>query len=505
MLWLAMAPVLGIDFGTTNTAAAYFDANGKLKLVPVRDKVFVMPSVAWYRAADKAVVGHAARSQIVDDPRHTIFEAKRFLGRRYQSEYVARHREKFAYELVEGEDGYCAFHVYGQVKPLTDVARQVVSHIVEQASNTLGGPFTECVMGVPAHASVRQREALRVAVEKAGLKLLAMVNEPTAAALYYANLRNPEQTVLVFDLGGGTLDATVMSVNNRVVNVLATGGDAFLGGANFDELIVENLVDRFREQYGVELRSNTVVMQRLMFAAESAKIALSKGDSAHLRVPCIVQKDEQFLHFDFNLTRTEVEQLCFKLIERVAATVDDVLERAKLKPDQIDELVLVGGQTRMPAIRERLKHFKRFSSEKDVHPELGVAIGAAILGRNLARGASGLADVVPMSINLMLPGGRTVEAIPANTPLPAKLEIPLEGLPTWNAPVPVVLFESLDSTSTEREILGTIQVGAEWRVSGTPKLELTMGQDFVIGARLLASSGSAVAVTIVDAKPQSRR
>src|SRR6185312_13976893 len=159
MLHLAMAPVLGIDFGTTNTAAAYFDANGKLKLVPVRDKVFVMPSVAWYRAADKAVVGHAARSQIVDDPRHTIFEAKRFLGRRYQSEYVARHREKFAYELVEGEDGYCAFHVYGQVKPLTDVARQVVEHIVDQAGHAAGQPFSECVMGVPAHASVRQREA----------------------------------------------------------------------------------------------------------------------------------------------------------------------------------------------------------------------------------------------------------------------------------------------------------------------------------------------------------
>ena len=146
------SPVLGIDFGTTNTSAAFFDAQGKLKLVPIREKLFVMPSVVWYRAADKAVVGHAARSQIIDDPRHTIFEAKRFLGRRYQSEYVARHREKFAYELVEGEDGYFAFHVYGQVKPLTDVARQVIEHVSNLAAQAAGQPFTECVVGVPAHS-----------------------------------------------------------------------------------------------------------------------------------------------------------------------------------------------------------------------------------------------------------------------------------------------------------------------------------------------------------------
>ena len=499
------SPVLGIDFGTTNTSAAFFDEAGKLRLVPVREKQFMLPSVVWYRAADKAVVGHAARSQIIDDPRHTVFEAKRFLGRRYQSEYVAKHRDKFAYELVEGEDGYCAFHVYGQVKPLTEVARQVIEQIATLAAHANGAPFSECVVGVPAHASVRQREAVRVAVEKAGLKLLAMVNEPTAAALYYANLRNPEQTVLIFDLGGGTFDATLMSVQNRMVKVQAIGGDAFLGGANFDEAVVEALVERFNEKHGVDLRANTVVMQRLLFAAESAKIALSRGDQTPLRVPCIVQKDEQFLDFDYALSRAELEQVSFKLIERIAAAVDDVLERAQVPIEAVDELVFVGGQSRMPAIRERFAKFKRFSSDKDVNPELGVAVGAAILGRNLIRGTSGLSDVVPMPISVMLPGGASHEAVPANTPVPSTRVVPLEGLPQWNAPVPVVLFESLDRTSTERELLGTIQVGVEWRVSGTPKLELTVGQDFVVHARLLSSSGSAADVTIVDAKPQSRR
>ncbi|MHB8873944.1 MAG: Hsp70 family protein [Myxococcaceae bacterium] len=500
---MSAGPVLGIDFGTTNTAAAYFDEKGKLKLVPVAEKVFVLPSVVWFHAGDRALVGQAARTQIVDDPRHTLFGTKRFLGRRFQSEYVAKHRDKFAFEIVEGEDGYCAFHVYGQVRPLTEVAYLVIEQILTLANHAAGTPFKECVLTVPVHASVRQREAVRYAAEKIGLVVKAMLNEPTAAALYYANLRNPEQTVLVFDLGGGTFDATLLTVKNRVVKVLATGGDAFLGGSNFDERIVDHLVERFLQQHGVDLRSNTVVMQRLVFAAEGAKIALSKAEQKHLRVPCVIQNEGHFLDFEFDLTRKELDDWCFPLIERAASAVDEVLVKAGLRADQVDELVLVGGQTRMPAVRQRFSHFKRFSSDKDVNPELGVAIGAAILGR----GTTGLADVLPMPLSVMLPGGSTREVIPANTPLPCARAVPLEGLPPWNAPVPVVVFESLDSTSTDREILGTVQVGAEWRVGsgGTPSLELSMGQDFVLKARLLAQSGHTANATIVDAKPLTRR
>jgi molecular chaperone DnaK len=499
------APILGIDFGTTNTSAAFFDAAGKLRLVPVREKVFMMPSVVWFHAAEKALVGHAARTQIIDDPRHTIFEAKRFLGRRYQSEYVAKHREHFAYELLEGGDGYCAFHVYGDVKPLTEVVRLIIEQIATLASHTAGETLTECVLATPVHASVRQREAIRFAAEQAGLTVRAILNEPTAAALYYANLRNPEQTVMVFDLGGGTFDATVLSVNNRLVQVRASGGDAFLGGANFDEAIVQTLATRFHEQTGVDLRGNTIVMQRLLFAAEAAKIALSKAEETRLRVPVVVQHEGSFLDFDFPLTRAELEAMSFKLIEGVAAAVEDVLGKAQLTVEQIDELVLVGGQTRMPAIRQRFSHFKRFSSDKDVNPELGVAIGTAILGRNLARGVAGLEDVVPMPLSVMLPGGGTLEVVPPNTSVPCTCQVKLEGLPPWTAPIPVALFESVDRTSTEREVLGTLQVGAEWRVSGAPTLEVTVGPDFTLSARLIAASGSAAPVKLVDARPQTRR
>jgi molecular chaperone DnaK len=491
-------PILGIDFGTTNTSGAYFDKDGKLRLVKVTEKSHVLPSVVWYHASDDALVGHGARAQIVDDPRHTVFEAKRFLGRRFQSEFVAKNRDRFAFDLVEGTDGYCAVRVHERVAPLLEVAARIVEHIATLAHRASGEEFADCVMTVPAHATFRQREAMRLAAEMAGLTVRAIVNEPTAAALYYANLRNPHQTVLIFDLGGGTFDATIMSVENRVVKVLATGGDGFLGGANFDAQIAEHFAAEFQERHGLDLRADRLVMQRLMFGAESAKIALSSQEERRVRIPCVTQRDGQFIDVDTTLTRQAMEEICFQLIERTASACDDVLERAGLKAEQIDELVFVGGQTRMPVIRKRFGHFKRFSSDKDVHPELGVAIGAAILGRNIARGVSGLADVVPMPISVMTPGGGAHEVIAANSPVPCKRSLVLEGLPPWQAPVPVVIFESLDATSIDREIFGMVQVGPEWRVSGAPSLQLELGQDFTLKARLTAPDGRSELMKIVE-------
>ncbi len=503
MLGAMSPPILGIDFGTTNTAAAYVEDNGKLRLVKVTERSHVLPSVVWFHAADKALVGHGARSQIIEDPRHTVFESKRFLGRRFHSEFVSRFREKFAFDLVEAPDGYCAVLIYDHVVPLVEVAYLVIQQIAGLAAQQLGQPFKECVITVPAHATFRQREAMRQAANKANLEVKAVVNEPTAAALYYANLRNPQQTVLIFDLGGGTFDATLMAVENRRVKVLATGGDAFLGGGNFDAVVAEKLVDAFQQQHGLDLRENRVVMQRLAFAAEGIKIALSSAEEKSLRIPCVSQKDGKFIDLDYKLTRTGLEELSVPLVERCASACDDLLGRAQLTVEQVDELVLVGGQTRMPAIRQRFSHFKRFSSEKDVHPELGVAIGAAILGRNLARKANSLIDVVPMPISVMIPGGATIEVIPANTPVPCSKKVKLEGLPPWQAPVPVAIFESLDRTSIDREIFGTVLVGAEWRVGkgGAPSLQLDLGQDFTLKAKLSSPDGREAVVGIAEVRP----
>jgi molecular chaperone DnaK len=502
------SPILGIDFGTTNTAGAFFDDTGRLRLVKVTDRSNVLPSVVWFPAADKTVIGHSARSQVFEDPSHTVFESKRFLGRRFQSSFVAQNRERFAFDISEGADGYCSVQPHGQPLPLTEIAFLVLQQLATLARHTAGGqPFTECVLTVPAHASFRQRDALRQAAQKAGMAVRAVVNEPTAAALYYANLRNPQQTVLIFDLGGGTFDATLMSVENRMVKVLATGGDAFLGGANFDAALAEALVQSFAQRHGIDLRSDRVVMQRLAFAAESAKIALSTMEQAQVRLPCVARDAAgNFLDLEQTLTRAQFEELCFQLIERTTATCDDVLSRARLTANQVDELVLVGGQTRMPAIRRRMAHFKRFSSEKEIHPELGVAVGAALLGRNLKRGATGLADVAPMTISAMLPGGVTLEVIPANTPVPCRKRVTLEGLPPWQAPIPVAIFESLDATSLDRELFGTVPIGPEWRVGtgGNPSLELELGQDFVLKAKLIAANGRSEPIAINETQPMGR-
>lgn len=498
-----MQPVLGIDFGTTNTSAAWFDKNGKLKVAQASEKSAVLPSVVWFPSAElsKCLVGQAAKTQLTDDPRHTVFGAKRFIGRRFQSEFVSRHKDRFAYDLIEGADGYAAVLIYGQTIPLVEVAAVVVKDIVARATRTAGHPFTECVMTVPAHASVRQREAVRRAAEQSGLTVRAIVNEPTAAALFYANLRNPKQTVLIFDLGGGTFDATVLRVENRVVNVLATGGDAFLGGSNFDERIAESFADRLASR-GVHVRENRTVMQRLALAAEYAKVQLSLKDSIDLRVPVVAQQaNGGFVDFEQTLTRAELEELVTPLVERCVGACDDVLARAKLSPNDIDEVVMVGGMTRMPIVRRRLAHFPRLSSEKDVHPELGVAVGAAILGRNLSRTkSSGLSDVLAMPISALLPGGRTVELIPSNTPVPLKRAVALEGLPPWSAPVPLMLFESLDVSATDREIIGTVHISEEWRTNPalTPSIELAMGQDFALSARLVAPGGMQTQLQIVD-------
>lgn len=499
-----MLPVLGIDFGTTNTSAAWMDQTGKLRVAPASDKSAVLPSVVWFPSADlsKALVGQSAKTQLVDDQKHTVMGIKRFLGRRFNSEYVARHHGRFAFDLVEGADGYSAALIYGQTIPLVDVAGVVVRDIVARATRAAGHAFERCVMTVPAHATVRRREAVRRAAESAGLKVAAIVNEPTAAALYYANLRNPQQTVLIFDLGGGTFDATVMRVQNRVVRVLATGGDAFLGGANFDELLAERFVEELESKEGVRVRDNRTVLQRLSLAAEWAKVQLSKVEVVDVRVPVVAQRPSGgFVDFQTRLTREELERLVMPLVERCVGATEDVLARAQLTPEDIDELVLVGGQTRMPAIRQRFAHFPRVSSDKDVHPELGVAVGAALLGRNLTRaGGSGLNDVVSVPISVMLVGGRTIEVIPANTPVPCGKRTELTSLPPWSAPVPLVLFESLDQTSVDREIIGTVHVSEEWRTKPdlTPTLELTVGPDFSLSARLVAPGGMQTQLQIVD-------
>lgn len=481
------APVLGIDFGTSNTAAGFYNERGDLLLIPVSEKVYVLPSVVWYSGRGHRLVGQAARQQMIDDPRHTVFGAKRFLGRRYRSPFVHRHKDRFIFDLVETHDGDVGVALYGEAYPLVDVAADVVKRILELGEATLKHRFTRCVLTTPAHFGYSQRRALREAAERAGLAVQAMVNEPTAAAMYYAHKKGGDATVLVFDLGGGTFDATLMAIRGGVVEVLATGGDAFLGGADFDAALVDHLLEKFELQHGVELRQNSVIMQRLLFGAEAAKVTLTREEKTRLRVPCVALKNDAFIDFDFEVTRRELEDCTAPLVEKCVGICEDILSKARLQPKDVDEIVLVGGQTRMPAIQRRLGQIFKTTPEKHIHPELGVAVGAAILGR----GQDTLIDVLSVSLGIMAPGLGAKEIVPPNTVVPGVRRVPLEYRPPLGQPLVLGVYEAIDTTSLERDHLGTARVEASWldQHPGDLVLEARVGQDFAL--QLFLHAGSA--------------
>ena len=491
--------VLGIDFGTTNTAAAWCDSEGKIHLVPVSDKNYVLPSIAWFGAGDRHLVGHVAREQLLDDPENTIKGAKRFIGRRFKSEFVTRNVDRYSYPIVEDSSGLAAAQLRGEPVSFVDVAFRVIHRIVELANAAAELDFEEVVLTVPAHFSYGQRKAVRTAAEMAGLEVKAMVNEPTAASLYYAKHKDAGGRVLVFDLGGGTFDATLVEVNRRVATVLATGGDPFLGGIDFDTQIVSHLLDVFEKTHGKPLEPNKVVMQRLLFAAEAAKIRLTKEDEAHIRVPFVAQDGDRFIDVDYVLKREVLEEVTEGLVARALGICDEVLKEAQMSPEQVDEIVFVGGQTRTPAIRKRLNQRFKHDPEKNVHPELGVAIGAAILGRtlNLPRGPA-LVDVVPMPIGVMSPVIGSHEIVSRNAVVPSTHTLVIEARPEEGQPLALAVFEAADTASVDRELLGMVTVSPEWLAShaGDLTLEVRIGFDFELTVAIISADGEAQTVPL---------
>ncbi|MDF1563671.1 MAG: Hsp70 family protein [Deltaproteobacteria bacterium] len=497
-------PVLGIDFGTTNTAAAWCDEASKIHLVPVAAKRYTLPSIVWYGGGDRILVGEMARKQIADDPTHTIIGAKRFLGRRYNSEFVTKNKDRYVYPIIEDDVGNAAVDIFGAPISFIDAAFEIIHRIVELANGAAGLEFEKVVLTVPAHFSYGQRKAVRTAAEMSGLDVRAVVNEPTAAALYYAKHREASDEVLVFDLGGGTFDATLLQVDRREVRVLATGGDAFLGGHDFDSTIVDHLVNSFQDRHGIDLRENKVVLQRLRSAAETAKILLSKEDTAKIRVPFVAQNPSGgFLDLETVITRDELEDLTEGLIERCLGIVEDVLKRGNREPSQVGEVVFVGGQTRMPRIRDRLTD--RFDTDpgKNVHPELGVAVGAAILGRTLGlpNGAA-LIDVIPIPIGIMAAGIGSVEVLSQNSTIPCT-ERTAVTRPPAGQPLMIAIYEAVDATSVDRDLLGTVRVPPEWleENEGDLLLEMRMGHDFDLTLSILASEGGSARLEL---KPPPR-
>ena len=396
--------IVGIDLGTTNSCAAAVK-DGRPYVIPSREGYNTVPSVVALNARHRIVVGHLARAQLLTNPRATVYGAKRLVGRPFESDAVQEIRSKFAYEIVPDPDGLAAVRLGPETLSLEQVSALILREVKEVAQNHLGEEVNRAVITVPAYYNERQRAAVRLAGELAGLHVERILNEPTAAALAYAFGRGLNQRVLVYDLGGGTFDASVLELNDNVYEVVSTGGDTFLGGVDFDNRIVDRLLAAWKEQTGAEFSGDRVALSRLVDAAERAKCALSERTEFRIQLPFLALEGGKPVSLDTSLSRAEVVALVEPLVDRTLEVCREVLLAKGLHAADIDEVLLVGGQSRMPLVHEKVAAFFGKTPSRAVHPDEAVAVGAALLAYSLGS-AEGvvLIDVLPMSIGIGVPG-----------------------------------------------------------------------------------------------------
>ncbi|MFL5262836.1 MAG: TIGR02266 family protein [Anaeromyxobacteraceae bacterium] len=473
------AAIIGIDLGTTNSCAAIV-RNGRPYVIPSREGYNTVPSIVAVNARHKVVVGHLARAQLLSNPKDTVYGAKRLVGRPFESKPVQHIREAFAYDVVEGADGLAAVELAGHRLSLEQVAALVLREVKDVAQNHLGEEVNRAVITVPAYYNERQREAVRHAGALAGFKVERIVNEPTAAALAYAYGRRVQERVLVYDLGGGTFDASVLELQDNVYEVISTGGDTFLGGVDFDNRIVARLLERYEEQVGRPFDGDRVALSRLVDAAERAKCSLSERQEFRIQLPYLATKDGAPVALDTSLTRGEIVALVEPLVDRTLAVCADVLAAKNLAPKDVDEVILVGGQSRMPLVHDRVRAFFGKAPSHAVHPDEAVAIGAALLAYSLGSPEGVvLIDVLPMSIGVILPDGRVRPVFDRNTPLPARRQYAVTTTENGQTELELEVVQGEAPAVEDREYLGTIRL--EELPSG-PRGMVKLGVVFELGS-----------------------
>jgi molecular chaperone DnaK len=477
--------VLGIDLGTTNTAAVAFGEGHStpVSILHGRNQP-VFPSVVSLKNPMLPLVGWLAKDMMLTDPLTTIYGWKRFIGRSERSEYVSRYKDRFPYRIHADPNGQLGAFTNDHVVSFVAVAGVILDQVRLQASAALQADVRRCVITVPAHYGQQQRQAVLDAGMTAGLDVLRLVNEPTAAALAFGVDQRLDTRVLIFDLGGGTFDATILELTENIFDVRATRGDGFLGGTDFDRAICDRLVAYCQQNHGVDVRDEPVLIQRLMSAAENAKVCLSKEDSFTIRVPMLGQDERgRPLDLQYRLDRTELQQLTAPLVERTLGIVEEMLSSADIAPSQIQHCIMVGGMSGMPLVRERLEALMGRPPLTHLDPETAIAHGAALVAR--AEGDLGgavLLDVLSVPVGLVYPGGKTAWVFESNARLPAVSVVPIPSPPVGKE-LAVGVWQGSDITSAERQVLGVVHVPAGLFSSGGPfslgfgmsdKMELTV-------------------------------
>jgi molecular chaperone DnaK len=474
--------VIGIDLGTTNSCAAIV-RDGKPYVIPSREGHNTVPSIVALNTRHKLVVGHHAKGQALTNPRQTVFGAKRLIGRPFDSEIVQDLATRFPYEITSSDDGLAAVRLAHDTLTLEQVSALILREVKEVAQNHVGEEVNRAVITVPAYYNERQRAAVRKAGALAGFHVERILNEPTAAALAFAYGRHVNQRVLVYDLGGGTFDASILELNDNVYEVVSTGGDTFLGGVDFDNRIVERLLQLYAEQVGAPFDGDRVALSRLVDAAERAKCALSERSEFPIQLPFLAMRNGKPITLDVTLTRDQIVGLVEPLVDRTLEVCGEVLAAKQLQPSDISEVLLVGGQSRMPLVREKVEAYFGRPPSRAVHPDEAVAIGAALLAHSLGN-AEGLVliDVLPMSISVGLPGGNVKKIIERNTPLPARKQYGLATTRDGQTEFELVVVQGESPRASECELLGTVKLAG---LPPGPKGMVKIGVTFELGAECL--------------------
>ncbi|WP_100994467.1 molecular chaperone DnaK [Helicobacter pylori] len=473
-----MGKVIGIDLGTTNSAMAVYEGN-EAKIIANKEGKNTTPSVVAFTDKGEILVGESAKRQAVTNPEKTIYSIKRIMGLMFNEDKAKEAEKRLPYKIVD-RNGACAIEISGKIYTPQEISAKILMKLKEDAESYLGESVTEAVITVPAYFNDSQRKATKEAGTIAGLNVLRIINEPTSAALAYGLDKKESEKIMVYDLGGGTFDVTVLETGDNVVEVLATGGDAFLGGDDFDNRVIDFLASEFKSETGIEIKNDVMALQRLKEAAENAKKELSSAMETEINLPFITADATGPKHLVKKLTRAKFESLTEDLVEETISKIESVIKDAGLTKNEISEVVMVGGSTRIPKVQERVKAFIHKELNKSVNPDEVVAVGASIQGGVLKGDVKDvlLLDVTPLSLGIETLGGVMTKVIDRGTTIPAKKSQVFSTAEDNQPAVSIMVLQGERELARDNKSLGKFDLqGIAPAPRGVPQIEVTFDID----------------------------